>query len=115
MTRFVAKRKPVPPTQVIAFADLLVGLFDAGWITESEFNDWISKTALPTVAQDLIDALPTAAERVRARRFVLGATEAERGHPILRDLAEEKRIDLGWTEQQMLDAIDEMFRRAPAV
>ena len=117
-------RRPQPdPAETLAqwretatapFADFLVALFDAGWITEAEFNDWLSRNALPADVQALIDGLSNPGERVRARRYALGAQVFERLHPLLLQIAEVKRqtFDPQPTEEEMALAVDDLFRAA---
>lgn len=117
-------RRPQPdPAETLAqwrktttapFADFLVALFDAGWITEAEFNDWLSRNALPADVQSLIDGLSNPGERVRARRYALGAQEIERLRPLLLQIAEVKRqtLDPQPTEEEMALAVDDLFRKA---
>lgn len=101
-------------TTTAPFADFLVALFDADWITEAEFNDWLSRNALPADVQSLIDGLSNSGERVRARRYALGAQVFERLHPLLLQIAEVKRqaLDPQPTEDDMALAVDEVFRAA---
>ena len=101
-------------TATAPFADFLVALFDAGWITEAGFNDWLSRNALPADVQALIDGLSNPGERVRARRYALGAQVFERLHPLLLQIAEVKRqtFDPQPTEEEMALAVDDLFRAA---
>lgn len=101
-------------TATAPFPDFLVALFDKDWITEAEFNDWLSRNALPADVQSLIDGLSNPGERVRARRYALGAQVFERLHPLLLQIAEVKRQQLKPkpSEEEMALEVDDLFRKA---
>ena len=94
------------------FADIILRLALAGWITEAEFDDWLARTALPADVRPLIDALPTLEERLRAKRFALHANRVERNHWLVLAFAEIQRAKMGISEDAMALEVDDLFRAA---
>ena len=112
---------PVDPAEALAawraetgapFADIILHLALAGWITEAEFDDWLARTALPADVRPLIDALPTLEERLKAKRFALHANRVERNHWLVLAFAEIQRAKMGISEDAMALEVEDLFRAA---
>lgn len=72
--------------QSLTFPQLLIGLVQMEWITESEGEAWLSGNALPDEVLSLIAGLP-ADERFPAKARALRMTQAERLDPLTIGLA----------------------------
>lgn len=97
---------------VVPMADFLVILAEADWITEEEYKAWLSRNALPADVEAMIDQMPNKGDRIRALRYALGATQFERLHTMVEQIAEIKRKQTGMTEEETAMAVDDLFRAA---
>ena len=94
---------PVPAS--ITFAQLLIGLVSAGWITQAEGEAWLVGT-LPAPVLALIDTLPEG-HRFAACARAIRPSEVMRSDPLVVALAAGQ----GKTAGEM----DEFFRAAVAL
>ena len=100
--------EPEPVPQSITMRQLLIGLMGAEWITPAEADAWSADGTLPPTITDVIDALPTEAERVAARITARKMSSAYRNDPLLIAAAQAAMPDT--TEQEISDTLDDAFR-----
>lgn len=82
--------KPVQPPSIpdITFAQLLIGLVQAGWITEAEGEAWLAGT-LPAAVLGVIQGLPEG-QRFAAKARALRPSLIERNDPLVAALAAQE-------------------------
>ena len=100
--------EPEPAPQSITMRQLLIGLMGAEWITPAEADAWSAGGTLPKPIADVIDTLPTEAERVAARITARKMSSAYRNDALLIAAAQAAMPDA--TEQEISDALDDAFR-----
>jgi hypothetical protein len=82
-------QEPDPePAKVISFAQMLIALVGAGWITEAEGEGWVNGT-LPPVVVGLIAELP-AEQRFGAKVRALRPSNVWRDDPLVNALAAQE-------------------------
>jgi len=102
-------RTPPPPPvpQELSFAQLVVGLTEQGWITDTEADAWLAGNALPAAVEAAIMSIPEVLEdgsrpRLRAKARALRPSTIARDNELLIMMSHMQ----GATSEQL----DEVFR-----
>jgi hypothetical protein len=108
---------PEPPPATIAFRQAIITALSDGWFSESEGRTWLQRNGVPAIVQAAVDALP-AENQFAAEASLYGMTEVVRDDPLTLAMvraALESAAGGAVSDQEVIDARDDFFRRAAQV
>jgi len=109
---------PAPPVpDAITVLQMVTTAVADGWFTEAEGRTWLQRNGVPAIVQATIDALP-ADQQFAVEAPLYGMAEAYRSDPTtfaMVKAALQSANEAEPTDQEVIDARDDFFRRAAQV